>query len=232
MNQPAFHAAENNIIQSFLLRRQNNIDLAYNELLRDVVVELKQQVPRYDVDYILSQVKMETDKLVTPVYFHPHAQNNGVAQLPPTVTETTIRKDELLAKSTSFYQRLKESAGDLFHLPLEENIPDGDLDHMRNILKDLFEKRNVPKRMDIQHHFMIGKVLLTIKNQTNSTKQFLEHAKTDVGYSKSYSYFLIDFAVLCMEYPKLKTVSIPIRSIQRYFAYIKQAVKNDAVFWK
>ena len=36
---------------------------------------------------------------------------------------------------------------------------------------------------------------------------------------------------LCMEYPKLKTVSIPIRSVQRYFAYIKQAVKNDAVFW-
>ena len=73
MNQPAFHAAENNIIQAFLLRRQDNIDVAYNELLQEVVVELKQQVPRYDVDYILSQVKMETDKLVTPVYFiHMH----------------------------------------------------------------------------------------------------------------------------------------------------------------
>ena len=115
---------------------------------------------------------------------------------------------------------------------MEENIPDGDLDHMRNILKDLFEKRNVPKRLDIQHHYIIGKVLLTIKNQANSTQQFLEHAKTNVGFSKLFLYFLIDFAVLCMEYPKLKTVSIPIRSIQRYFAYIKQAVKNDAVFWK
>jgi hypothetical protein len=232
MNQPVSHAAEEKVIQDFLLQRLNNIDQAYNKLLESVVIELKQQPPRYDVDYILSQVKIETEKLVTPIYFDSNAPNNGVTQLPASVLETIPRRDELLVKSTSFYQRLKESAGDLSHLPLEENIPDGDLNHMRNILKDLFSKRNVSKRLDIQHHFIIGKVHLTIKNQSNSTKQFLEHAKTDMGCSKSLAYFLIDFAVICMEYPKLKTVSIPVRSIQRYFAYIKQAVKNDAVFWK
>ena len=103
---------------------------------------------------------------------------------------------------------------------------------MRNILKDLESKRNVPKRSDIYNNFLIGKVLLSIKNKSASAKQFLQYAKEDVRYSKSYAYFLIDFARLCMEFTKMKTVSIPIGSIKRYFHYIKQEVENDATFWK
>src|SRR5579863_2445246 len=103
---------------------------------------------------------------------------------------------------------------------------------MRNILKDLHLKRHVPRMFETKHHFNIGKVLLVIKNKSANNKAFLEYARTDVGYSKSFSYFLIDFATLCMEFPKLKTVSVSIGSIKTRFAFIKQQVRTEAAFWQ
>src|SRR5271169_922439 len=105
MPQPSLHTAEDLFVKGFLSRRLINIDEAYNKLLQDVVTELKrgsQAWPRYDLDYILSQVKMETCKFETSIYFDANAQNNGVVQIPPTVLEITPRRDELLAKSTAF----------------------------------------------------------------------------------------------------------------------------------
>ena len=233
MNQPSSHTVEDLYIKDFLSQRLVSIDGAYNKLLQDTVNEMRNGNPtKVDIDYILFQVKLETDKSVTaPIYFDPTTPNNGVTQLPATVPETRPRRDDILVKSEAFYKKLKESSGYDLPLPNEENLPDGDLHNMRDILKDLHSKTDIPRRLTTIHCFLIGKVLLAIKNKSKTTKEFLQYAKEDVKYSKSYSYFLIDFAILCMEFPRLKTVASPIRSIRTYFSHIKDMVKKESQFW-
>ncbi len=81
--------------------------------------------------------------------------------------------------------------------------------------------------------FYLKDLLALMELTTNCfNNEFLQFAKEDVKYSKSYAYFLIDFAILCMEFPKLKTVAFPIRSIRTYFSFIKDMVKKESQFWK
>jgi hypothetical protein len=229
------HHNEDVCINEFLSLRLINIDTAYNTLLHTVVAEVRKgDQSIYDVDYVLQQIKSKTELLSSPVYFNPNFVNNPVQQLPVIITDEKRGEDEREStrKALEFYQKLKEHTGDISLLPQEENIPDGDLVHMRNILKNLESKRDIPRRMIINHCFLLGKVLLAIKNKAKSSTLFLEHAKHDVGFSKSYSYFLIHFSRFCMEYPKLKTVSISITSIRKHFVSIRSFVENDGAYWK
>jgi len=80
------------------------------------------------------------------------------------------------------------------------------------------------------NYFLIGKVLLAIKNKTHEPALFTSIVK-NMKFSKSYAYFLVNFALLSITFPKLKTVCRPIREIKNNFAKIKSAVERDAGFW-
>ena len=79
--------------------------------------------------------------------------------------------------------------------------------------------------------YLIDKILLSLKNSEPSSSEFIRNVTADVGFSQSYIYFLIDFALLCMKFNKLKTVTFSITSLKTNFAFIKACVYNDVAFW-
>ena len=85
-------------------------------------------------------------------------------------------------------------------------------------------KKDVPKRMELSQTFIIGKVLLALKNLMHEPRSFLTISK-DIEFSRSHAYFLIDFSLLCMKFPKLKTASVCYFEIKTYFSYIKHAAR-------
>ena len=225
------HIREDQYVRDFLVKRTNNIDKAYQDFITDIITSYRTVAAgvTLDIDYCIIQINNQTIGINTPIYFNPNG-NNTVTQLPPVITELQPRTHDVLERSEACYKKLKESIGEIHTLPSEENIPAGNQVQLTNILKDLMSKKNVPKRMELSQTYIIGKVLLALKNITINSKEFLSVMK-DIGFSRSHSYFLIDFSVLCMKFPKLKTAAVSIREIKTHFSYIKQAVQRDSVVW-
>ncbi len=235
---PTIHPKEDSLVQQFMANRDINLECSYQKLVEEIIAYFERgghttSGDTLDLTYFITQIKQQTERMVTPKYVNP-TTTNGLTILPPTIAEIEPRCDELKKRSQAFYNMMKSSVGDIFLLPAEDNIPTGDTTNMRNILKDLHCKRDVPKRMAIYQCYLIGKVLLNLKNilGVGKVRKLLEYVKEDVGYSKSYSYFLIDFCKLCMEFPKVKTVSVPIRAVKVYLSYIKTEVSKESTFWK
>lgn len=138
-------------------------------------------------------------------------------------------QQDLQKRSEKFYRALKESVRDnTTTIHLEINIPDGDIYTLTSCLKELYHDLSKLDAQKIYQYFLIGKVLLAMKNKD---KKFMKQAKEVVGYSRQYAYFLIDFYKECVKYPKLAKVSFPIGQIKLYFSYIKHKLGVDKQFW-
>lgn len=90
-------------------------------------------------------------------------------------------------KRVYFYQTLKNSAQDVLAIVGEDHLPDRGLQQARTIVKDLESIRNVPKKFDVRSHFLIGTVLLAIKNQWPLAKPFVEYARKNIVLSNPWS---------------------------------------------
>jgi len=233
----AFTTNEDAYIKEFFEHREKNIETAYQELLNNVISTLKPlftgpvvvQTPdgrSFDLEYITNQIKIKT----APLYIVDNNPNKLIA-LPNNLTELHPRPDNQI-KLRSLYNQLKRSiATTNLDILAEESIPNGDVRNLRYILKDFNTRKDIPKSHMTNHYYLTGKILLYLKNHQQTVSEFLKDVKHDVGYSKSYTYFLIDFYLLCSRYTKLRTVAFPIGKIKTHFSYIKDAVCNDAQFW-
>jgi len=221
---------EDKFVVDFLQHRDYNTDSAYQDLIQHILSSFRNPPPTqpYNIDYIMTEIQKNTIGL--PVYFNPTANLNTTAQLPPTIVRLYQDVSPKRERFEIFYNKLKASVGSVTPIPVEENIPDGDIPELTIILRDLYSKKDVPKRLETTHSYLIGKVLLALKNKINNQAIFATIVK-EIKLSKSYIYFLIKFSLLCMNFPKLKTVSRPIRELNCYFKYIKVALQRDVIFW-
>lgn len=221
---------ENLYVTVFMEKRLLDFDTAYQQLTQDCVnASLNIQglsTTGLNMDYIFGRIKESVAILKTPQYIGPGS--TVVTPLPPVLQELFPRVQH--QKETEFYLNMKKTANFNHAVHSENQIPDSDVETMRTILKDLHSGLSASKRQNIFQYYLIGKVLLTIKNKCIG-KTFSTYIKQDIGFSQSHSYFLIDFALLCMTYPKLKQIAVPIGKLKTYFSHIKTLIINDANYW-
>src|SRR5882757_2581295 len=220
---------EDQYIQNFFALRNSNIDSAYQELINNIITSFRAPAPgnTMDIDYILQNIQQR----ISPVYFNPTSAQNPMTQLPIAIINQNPEPSLKKQSFELFYPKLKASVGVILSLPIELNLPDVNIPELTNILMDLNSKKEIPKRLETSHCFLIGKVLLNLKNKLDNPVAFAILLK-DINISRSYALFLVKFASLCMDFPRLKTICRPVHELSKYFKYIKIAVQADAAFWR
>jgi len=236
MATPTVTSKEEDYIKDFLTRRSINVENAYQQVLEDIITLLKNLFTRPVIiqtpngDHLNLEFIVDNMKLITAPQY---SVDNNPVNLNTLVEQQPRRRDP--DKLTTMYNRLKNSINQTttLDLPTEANIPlDNNITNLRNILKDLNSRRNSPRSQITYQCYLTGKVLLSLKNYQATVSEFLENVKNDVGFSKSYSYFLINFYLLGSEFIKLRTVTFPIRTMKTHFAYIKTLIHRDAALWR
>ena len=91
-----------------------------------------------NMDYVFNKIKIETQLLGKTQYVF----TNGTSihqRMSDTLVDQHSHQDEQQQKLERIYKRLKESVTTRIELdlPTEDNITDGDVTNLRNILKDL-----------------------------------------------------------------------------------------------
>jgi len=225
---------EDEYVKNFIANRSLDVDNAYINILDDLLSTLQSlytgPVMIVTPNFLNLNLNLITEKIKQTT--KPQYVSNAINFVSSRLTENQPRPDETL-KQDKMYLQLKNSINDSnFELPTENAIPNDDnITNLRHILKDLNRRKEVPKSQATYQCYLMGKVLLSLKNNQPSRVEFLKCVKNDVLYSKSYTYFLIDFYLLCSNYTKLRTVSFPIRTIMRNFSFIKKSIPRDAPFW-
>jgi len=143
---------EDDYIKQFMDYRKINVEGAYHNILDHLLITLKNLFvgpvilqtldgKTLNLDYITNEIKSKT----TAQYIDATNTNNLpvlpaiVMDLHPRVVRNVNQKSEIC------YKNLKESIGQIYALPTEENIPDGDIHQLTSILKDLKSKNEHSK---------------------------------------------------------------------------------------
>jgi hypothetical protein len=214
-----------------------NADRAYQTVLEHGVARISLDTSKgilrsdntlMDFTLIANQIPAVVEQINRGIFVD---STNGLTPMTIPITEVNPRvaKDEAdRRKALEFYNKLRGSitGGDRTHS--ENELPDDCIFNLGKCLKELHGELDVIGAAKTQHYFLIGKILLAMKNKD---KQFMKIVKEEVRYSPQHAYFLIDFYKTCVEYPKLKRVSVPIGKINNCFGYIKFKLNEDRQFW-
>ena len=155
----AIYVSEDCYVNNFLTSRSSDIDDAYQRIIQDMIsvmrnvnndqiIVITPDGCNINMDYVFNKNKMETQLLGKAQYVF----TNGTSihqRMSDTLVEQHPHQDEQ-QKLETLYKRLKESLTTRIelNLPTEDNIPDGDVTNLRNILKDLNTRKN--KKFDDQ----------------------------------------------------------------------------------
>lgn len=218
-------------------------DSAYQKLLQHGVgvltkdvskTEMKADNTPMDFVYIAKRIPHVVKELHGAHFVQP-AQNGGLlpplAPLPTPIPDNSpvmSKTDKDNQQANRFYDELKKSVKECDQVHHENELPDDSIVNLGKCLKVLHLELDVSGSAKIKHYFLIGKVLLAMKNKE---KEFMEHVKDQVQYSSQHVYFLIDFYKQCVKYPRLKMTSLPIRKVKRWFCFTKAKLNEDAMFW-
>ena len=176
----ATYVYEDCYVNDFLTSRNSDIDDAYQRIIQDMISVMrnfyKDQIivltpdrRSINMDYVFNKIKMETQLLGKAQYVFTNG--TGIHQrMSDTLVEQQSHQDEQQQKLETLYKRLKKSVTTRIELdlPTEDNIPDGDVTNLRNILKDLNTRKNIPKSLMTNQCYLIGKILLSLKNSEPS----------------------------------------------------------------
>jgi len=81
------HIREDQYIRDFITQRNNNIDIAYQDLILNIVTAFRTAAVGtvFDIDYTLPVIKSWTN--MTPVYFDPTVNTNPAPQIPNIIQD-------------------------------------------------------------------------------------------------------------------------------------------------